>query len=39
MLTIYGEIYDENVLENDLDALLSRIIYALIRGPSSMYAI
>ena len=29
MLTMYGEINNdvENVLENDLDALLSRIIY------------
>ena len=32
--------YDvENVLENDLDALLSRIIFVQIREPSSMYAI
>ena len=32
--------YDvENVLENDLDALLSRILYVQIRESSSMYAI
>ena len=32
--------YDvENVLENDLDALLYRIIFVQIREPSSMYAI
>ena len=32
--------YDvENVLENDLDALLSRIIFVQIREPYSMYAI
>ena len=30
--------YDvDNILENDLDALMSRILYVQIRKPSSMY--
>ena len=32
------DIYDvDNILENDLDALMSRILYVQIREPSSMY--
>ena len=38
VFSTWQNIYDvDNILENDLDALMSRILYVQIREPSSMY--
>ena len=38
VFSTWQNIYDvDSILENDLDALMSRILYVQIREPSSMY--
>ena len=38
VFSTWQNIYNvDNILENDLDALMSRILYVQIREPSSMY--